>query len=107
MSGVELVLRACMGADPSTRVIAVCTTDAQARYVTPEVAALTGKPVSVLTGGTAAWIDAGLATEIDKVRTTRRDGGRYVPNGSSGRATSPARLYSARIAASTAAISFS
>lgn len=35
----------------------------------PEVAALTGKPASVLTGGTAAWIDAGLAIETSKVRT--------------------------------------
>ncbi len=107
MPGVELVLHACIGANPSTRVIAVCTTDAQARYVTPEVTALTGKPVSVLPSGTAAWIDAGLATQINKARTTRRDVGGYMPNGSFGRATSPARLYSARIAASTAAMSFS
>ena len=31
-----------------------------ARYAVPEVAALTGKPVQLLTGGTLAWIAAGL-----------------------------------------------
>ncbi len=29
-------------------------------YAVPEVAALTGKPVQLLTGGTLAWIAAGL-----------------------------------------------
>ncbi|CBW76554.1 thiosulfate sulfurtransferase (plasmid) [Mycetohabitans rhizoxinica] len=43
--------------------------NALAPYAAPEVAALTGKPASVLTGGTAAWNDAGLAIETGKVRT--------------------------------------
>lgn len=41
------------------------------------------------------------------VRRAGCNSGGYAPNGSSGRVTSPTRLYSARIAVSTAAMSFS
>lgn len=37
-----------------------CGSSLLARYAVPEVAALTGKPVQLLTGGTLAWIAAGL-----------------------------------------------
>ncbi|REG57519.1 rhodanese-related sulfurtransferase [Paraburkholderia sp. BL6669N2] len=39
-----------------------------ARFAAPDVAALTGKPVQVLSGGTAAWIEAGLPVESGETR---------------------------------------
>ena len=43
--------------------VVTCGTDALARYVAPEIAALTGKPAAWLAGGNAAWIAEGLPTE--------------------------------------------
>jgi len=45
--------------DASSYVV-TCGSDALARYVAPEVAALTGKPTTWLTGGNAGWLAAGL-----------------------------------------------
>ncbi|RFU48061.1 rhodanese-related sulfurtransferase [Paraburkholderia sp. DHOC27] len=45
------------------RYVVTCGTSALARFAAPELAALTGKPVQVLTGGTSAWIAAGLPVE--------------------------------------------
>ncbi len=42
------------------RYVVTCGSSLLARYAVPEVAALTGKPVQLLTGGTLAWIAAGL-----------------------------------------------
>ncbi len=39
-----------------------------ARFVAPELAALTGKPVQLLSGGTNAWIEAGLPVESGETR---------------------------------------
>jgi len=39
-----------------------------ARFVAPELAALTQRPVQVLAGGTAAWIEAGLPVEAGGTR---------------------------------------
>ena len=45
-----------------------------AGYAVPEVAALTGKPVQLLTGGTLAWIAAGLLAHGDSgLAVERRD----------------------------------
>ncbi|MGI4855832.1 MAG: rhodanese homology domain-containing protein [Janthinobacterium lividum] len=49
------------------RYVVTCGTSALARFVAPELAALTGKPVQVLEGGTAAWIAAGLPLAGDDV----------------------------------------
>ncbi|PMC13907.1 sulfurtransferase, partial [Klebsiella aerogenes] len=48
---------------PAKRYVVTCGSSLLARYAVPEVAALTGKPVQLLSGGTLAWIDAGLALE--------------------------------------------
>ena len=45
---------------PAQRYVVTCGSSLLARYAVPEVAALTGKPVQLLTGGTLAWIAAGL-----------------------------------------------
>ena len=45
------------------RYVVTCGTSVLARFAAPELAALTGKPVQVLTGGTTAWIAAGLPLE--------------------------------------------
>lgn len=45
------------------RYVVTCGTSALARFVAPEVAAITGKPVEVLEGGTGAWIDKGFSLE--------------------------------------------
>lgn len=46
----------------ANRYVVTCGSDALARYVAPEVAALTGKPTAWLTGGNAGWLAAGLPT---------------------------------------------
>jgi rhodanese-related sulfurtransferase len=50
------------------RYVLTCGSSVLARFAAPEVAALTGRPVQVLTGGTAAWIDAGLPVESGETR---------------------------------------
>ncbi|HEV3425911.1 MAG TPA: rhodanese-related sulfurtransferase [Paraburkholderia sp.] len=50
------------------RYVVTCGTSALARFAAPELAALTGKPVQVLTGGTSAWIAAGLPVESGETR---------------------------------------
>lgn len=50
------------------RYVVTCGSSLLARFAAPEVAALTGKPVQVLSGGTAAWIDAGLPLESGETR---------------------------------------
>jgi rhodanese-related sulfurtransferase len=57
-------LRQALEVIPSAeRYVVTCGSSLLARYAAPEVAALTGKPVRLLSGGTLAWIDAGLALE--------------------------------------------
>jgi 3-mercaptopyruvate sulfurtransferase SseA len=43
--------------------VLTCGSGALAAFAAADVAALTGKPVSVLEGGNAAWTRAGLPTE--------------------------------------------
>jgi len=50
------------------RYVATCGSSLLARFAAPELAALTGKPVQVLSGGTNAWIEAGLAVESGETR---------------------------------------
>lgn len=50
------------------RYVLTCGSSLLARFAAPELAALTGKPVQVLTGGTAAWIEAGLPVESGETR---------------------------------------
>ena len=50
------------------RYVLTCGSSLLARFTAPELAALTGKPVQVLTGGTAAWIEAGLPVESGETR---------------------------------------
>ncbi|MFM0170737.1 rhodanese-related sulfurtransferase [Paraburkholderia sediminicola] len=50
------------------RFVATCGSSELARFAAPEVAALTGKPVQVLSGGTTAWIEAGLPLESGETR---------------------------------------
>ncbi|HZZ12518.1 MAG TPA: rhodanese homology domain-containing protein [Paraburkholderia sp.] len=50
------------------RYVVTCGSDRLARFAAPEVAALTGKPVQVLSGGTDAWIEAGLPVESGETR---------------------------------------
>jgi rhodanese-related sulfurtransferase len=45
------------------RYVVTSGTSALARFAAPELAALTDKPVQVLSGGTSAWIAAGLPVE--------------------------------------------
>ncbi|MER4592239.1 hypothetical protein J9B21_20005, partial [Klebsiella pneumoniae] len=50
-----------LGVTPTgERDVVTCGSRLRARYAGPEGAALTGKPVQLLTGGTLAWIAAGL-----------------------------------------------
>lgn len=61
---VRSQLRQALEVLPSAeRYVVTCGSSLLARYAVPEVAALTGKPVQLLSGGTLAWIDAGLALE--------------------------------------------
>ncbi|RDK01543.1 rhodanese-related sulfurtransferase [Paraburkholderia lacunae] len=50
------------------RYVVTCGSSLLARFAAPEVAALTGKPVQVLSGGTNAWIEAGLPVESGETR---------------------------------------
>ncbi|WP_345813692.1 rhodanese-related sulfurtransferase [Paraburkholderia sp. PREW-6R] len=50
------------------RYVLTCGSSLLARFAAPEVVALTGKPVQVLSGGTNAWIDADLPLEIGETR---------------------------------------
>ncbi|MGF0239410.1 rhodanese-related sulfurtransferase [Rhodococcus sp. IEGM1300] len=45
---------------PAERYVLTCGSSLLARWVAPQLQALTQRPVTVLRGGTAAWIDAGL-----------------------------------------------
>ncbi len=56
---------------PAQRYVVTCGSSLLARYAVPEVAALTGKPVQLLTGGTLAWIAAGLPRRM-RQRPRRR-----------------------------------
>ena len=48
--------------------VVTCGSGELARFAAPDVAALTGKPVQVLSGGTTAWIEAGLPLESGETR---------------------------------------
>ncbi|NML35420.1 rhodanese homology domain-containing protein [Paraburkholderia antibiotica] len=50
------------------RYVVTCSSAVLARFVAPELAAATGRPVQVLRGGTVAWIDAGLPVEAGGAR---------------------------------------
>jgi rhodanese-related sulfurtransferase len=50
------------------RFVVTCGSGELARFAAPDVAALTGKPVQVLSGGTTAWIEAGLPLESGETR---------------------------------------
>nr|WKF59258.1 Thiosulfate sulfurtransferase GlpE [Paraburkholderia busanensis] len=50
------------------RYVVTCGSSVLARFAAPELAALTGKPVQLLSGGTAAWIEAGLPVESGETR---------------------------------------
>jgi rhodanese-related sulfurtransferase len=50
------------------RYVVTCGSSALARFAAPDLAALTGKPVQVLSGGTSAWIAAGLPVEHGETR---------------------------------------
>jgi rhodanese-related sulfurtransferase len=50
------------------RYVVTCGSSVLARFVAPELAASTGRPVQVLRGGTTAWIDAGLPVEAGGTR---------------------------------------
>jgi 3-mercaptopyruvate sulfurtransferase SseA len=50
------------------RFVVTCGSGELARFAAPDVAALTGKPVQMLSGGTTAWIEAGLPLESGETR---------------------------------------
>ncbi|SMG27793.1 rhodanese homology domain-containing protein [Paraburkholderia susongensis] len=50
------------------RYVVTCGSSLLARFVAPELAALTERPVQVLSGGTAAWIEAGLPVDAGGAR---------------------------------------
>ncbi|HYS62496.1 MAG TPA: rhodanese-related sulfurtransferase [Paraburkholderia sp.] len=50
------------------RYVVTCGSSLLARFAAPELAALTDKPVQVLSGGTSAWIEAGLPVESGEAR---------------------------------------
>ncbi|EMI5803555.1 rhodanese homology domain-containing protein [Klebsiella aerogenes] len=62
---------------PAKRYVVTCGSSLLARYAVPEVAALTGKPVQLLSGGTLAWIDAGLALEQGETHLATPRSDRY------------------------------
>jgi rhodanese-related sulfurtransferase len=71
--GAWWVIRARLDQDlralpDAKRYVLTCGSSALARYATPEVAALTGKPVQVLQGGNAAWSAAALPLETGETR---------------------------------------
>ena len=51
------------GIDAPQRFVLTCGSSLLARFVVPELQALTRRPVFVLKGGTTAWIAAGLPVE--------------------------------------------
>lgn len=59
------------------RYVVTCGSSLLARYAVPEVAALTGKPVQLLSGGTLAWISAGLALEHGETHLATPRSDRY------------------------------
>lgn len=62
---------------PGERYVVTCGSSLLARYAVPEVAALTGKPVQLLSGGTLAWINAGLALEHGETHLATPRSDRY------------------------------
>lgn len=71
-------LRQALEVIPSAeRYVVTCGSSLLARYAVPEVAALTGKPVRLLSGGTLAWIDAGLALEHGETHLATPRSDRY------------------------------
>ena len=71
-------LRQALEVLPSAeRYVVTCGSSLLARYAVPEVAALTGKPVQLLSGGTLAWIDAGLALEHGETHLATPRSDRY------------------------------
>ncbi|HAT1610429.1 TPA: rhodanese-related sulfurtransferase [Raoultella planticola] len=71
-------LRQALQVLPSAeRYVVTCGSSLLARYAVPEVAALTGKPVQLLSGGTLAWIDAGLALEHGETHLATPRSDRY------------------------------
>lgn len=62
---------------PAERYVVTCGSSLLARYAAPEVAALTGKPVQLLSGGTLAWINAGLALEQGETHLATARSDRY------------------------------
>ena len=75
---VRSQLRQALEVLPSAeRYVVTCGSSLLARYAVPEVAALTGKPVQLLSGGTLAWIDAGLALEHGETHLATPRSDRY------------------------------
>ena len=71
-------LRQALEVIPSAeRYVVTCGSSLLARYAVPEVAALTGKPVRLLSGGTLAWIDAGLELEHGETHLATPRSDRY------------------------------
>ena len=61
----------------ASRYVLTCGSSLLARYAVAEVAALTGKPVQVLSGGTAGWIASGLPLEHGATHLTSACSDRY------------------------------
>lgn len=75
---VRSQLRQALETIPSAkRYVVTCGSSLLARYAVPEVAALTGKPVQLLSGGTLAWISAGLALEHGETHLATPRSDRY------------------------------
>lgn len=75
---VRSQLRQALEVQPSAeRYVVTCGSSLLARYAVPEVAALTGKPVQLLSGGTLAWIDAGLELEHGETHLATPRSDRY------------------------------
>ena len=71
--GAWFVIRAQLGdalrrLPDAQRYVVTCGSSLLARFAAPEVAALSGRLVQVLSGGTAAWIEAGLPVESGETR---------------------------------------
>jgi rhodanese-related sulfurtransferase len=71
--GAWFVIRAHLDAalrklPDAQRYVVTCGSSQLARFVAPELAASAGRPVQVLSGGTAAWIEAGLPLESGETR---------------------------------------
>ncbi|PQH16263.1 rhodanese homology domain-containing protein [Raoultella ornithinolytica] len=61
----------------ASRYVLTCGSSLLALYAVDEVAALTGKPVQVLSGGTAGWIASGLPLEHGATRLISARSDRY------------------------------